>query len=241
MEIGTVETLPEPENKRNALSGVTSGTSPGNGGRSSNGGDGDNGGGGPKPHIEEELHRPPDKARILTWFVLLVVLMTFGGLIAAYVVISTNGAAEWKPFELPTPIWISTALIIASSLAFHFGKTSLDRYEQPPAKRWLTVTTVLGAAFISSQMIAWLELVRRGLYVQGNPYVGFFYIFTAVHAVHVVGGMIGLGAIVLRIWKPTESRSFQERTKVLGRAVGFYWHFMGILWLVLFVLLGFWK
>ena len=54
--------------------------------------------------------------------------------------------------------------------------------------------------FVSSQILAWLELVSRGLYVAGNPYVGFFYIFTAVHAVHVIGGICALGYILLRTW-----------------------------------------
>jgi cytochrome c oxidase subunit 3 len=118
---------------------------------------------------------------------------------------------------------------------------AVDRNDQPAAKKWFIATTALGATFISSQMLAWVALSARGLYMQGNPYAGFFYILTAVHAVHVLGGITALGAILLRSWNPTERRAEIARRQTLAQVVGWYWHFMGFLWLVLFVLLGFWK
>ena len=66
----------------------------------------------------------------------------------------------------------------------------------PRQRNGLTATAVLGAAFISSQLLAWLELSERGLYFAGNPYAGFFYILTAVHALHVLGGVIALGLLL---------------------------------------------
>jgi len=100
---------------------------------------------------------------------------------------------------------------------------------------------VLGAAFISSQILAWFALVQRGLYMSGNPYAGFFYILTAVHAVHVLGGIMALGVIVLKTWGETESATLLKRRRELAQTVGWYWHFIGGLWVVLFVLLGFWR
>jgi len=105
----------------------------------------------------------------------------------------------------------------------------------------LLATTVLGAAFISSQIILWLSLVKRGVYVQSNPYAGFFYILTAVHAVHVLGGIAALGYIVLRTWNPTESETELTQRKIVSGSIGWYWHFMDALWIVLVLLLGFWK
>src|SRR5207247_5328677 len=80
------------------------------------------------------------KARIVTWFLLLVVLMTFGGLSAAYIMTASNGAIEWRPFTLPVQVWISTAIILISSAVYHRGKIALDRCDQPSAKRWLLAT-----------------------------------------------------------------------------------------------------
>lgn len=167
--------------------------------------------------------------------------MTFGGLMAAYVVIATNNVAEWHPFDLPIQVWVSTALILISSFSYHLGKTAVDRNDQNGAKRYFVITTALGAAFISSQLLAWLALTARGLYMQGNPYAGFFYILTAVHAIHVLGGIGALGSVLLRSWYPTERPAELAKRSSLAQVVGWYWHFMGALWVAIFVLLGFWK
>ncbi len=189
----------------------------------------------------EEDDQNRDKARVITWFLLIIVLMTFGGLIGAYVVIATNNVAEWKPFNLPFPIWISTGLILISSVVYHFAKTAVDAERHIDARKYLIATTVIGGVFIASQMIAWMALSSAGLYVEGNPYAGFFYILTGVHAVHVLGGIVALGAILLRVWNDTEFAPELEYRRNLARSVGYYWHFMGVLWLALVALLGFWK
>lgn len=239
MKIGTadiIERAPEPKDSR---PGSSIGSGP------PNSGDGrDPGGGGDGPRNDGQVQIEPfipNKSRILTGFLLVVVLMTFGGLMAAYVVIATNNVAEWQPFALPIQVWISTVIILVSSITYHLGKLSVDRNDQQTAKKWLIVTTVLGAAFISSQLLSWMALVNRGLYMASNPYAGFFYIMTAVHAVHVLGGIAALGAILLRVWYPTENSDKIARRTTLAQVVGWYWHFMGGLWIVLFMLLGFWK
>ena len=240
MDIGTAEIIDGLEDQERKRAEV-SGSSPKGG---SGGGKNPGGGGGDGPD-ESQPAAPvafvPDKSRILTAFLLLVVMMTFGGLMAAYVVIATNNVAEWQPFNLPVQVWISTALILISSLAFHFGKSAVDRNDQPSAKKWFVITTVLGAAFISSQILAWVALSGRGLYMHGNPYAGFFYILTAVHAVHVLGGIAALGSILLRSLNPTKRHAEIVKRQTIAQVVGWYWHFMGALWLVLFILLGFWK
>lgn len=238
MEVGTAEIIDQAEDAKRRRPGLSGGSTPTNGGGRDPGGSG-----GDRPDSDEPQSEVfvPGKSRILTGFLLVVVLMTFGGLSAAYVVIQTNNVAEWQPFRLPIPIWISTTLIILSSLAYHIGKKSVDRNDQPAARKWLIVTTALGAAFISSQVLAWLELSARGLYVRGNPYAGFFYVLTAVHAVHVLGGIIALGSILLRAWNPTANDAEILRRQTIAQTVGWYWHFMGGIWIVLFILLGFWK
>ena len=244
MDIGTADILeeldkPERSRSRLGLSGPN-GPSGGGGDRRDPGGPGGSGPDGRDGDAASQRFTP-GKARIFTGFLLLVVLMTFGGLMAAYVVISLNKALEWHPFELPIQIWISTVMILGSSISYHLGKMAVDADDQPRAKRWFLVTTVLGAAFISSQLLAWLELTNRGLYMQGNPYAGFFYILTAAHAMHVLGGIIALGSILLRVWHRSEDPDELLRRVTVAQVVGWYWHAIGALWIVLFVLLGFWK
>ncbi len=245
--VGTTENLSEREKIRRRTRAALTGAKGSNGGGKNrgggNGGDDSGGSGGKFPQNLESAEKPftPDKFRIGMWFVMLAVLMTFGGVISAYIVIATNGVAEWQPFNLPLQIWFSTGLILASSAAYQISKDKLLNENQTGAKHWLLVTTVLGAAFISSQILAWFELARRSVYVQSNPYAGFFYILTALHALHVVGGIVALGYIVLRTWRETSSASELFQRQTISNVVGWYWHFMGALWIILFLLLGFWK
>lgn len=238
MEIGTAETIAQTEELRRRAASSRGGSNFPNGGRDP-GGPGSNG-----PSDDETADDTlfvPEKSRLLTGFLLLVVAMTFGGLMAAYVVLATNRSLEWQPFALPIQVWISTAIIIASSVAYYFATTNLDRDQRSVAKKWFIVTTILGAAFISSQILSWFELSKRGLYVQGNPFAGFFYILTAVHAVHVAGGIVALGSVLLRVWHPAAGSAAPQKNKAIAHVVGWYWHFMGGIWIVLFLLLGFWQ
>jgi len=243
MKIGTVETIEEKEKKRK-LRSTFSGGSGANGGKRNRGGGGGSDGGDDKhknDFYDETETNPNEKFRVGMWFLLLVVLMTFGGLIGAYIVISTKGEMEWKPFDLPIQVWVSTVLIFASSVTYQISKNALSAENQIKAKNWLLATTVLGGMFISSQILAWFDLVSHGVYMASNPYAGFFYILTAVHALHVFGGILVLGYILLRTWNQTFSREELDKRQAISNSVGLYWHFMDGLWIVLFVLLGFWK
>jgi len=242
MKVGTLETAVE-EKERKRRASLSSGLGSGGGNKNRGGGGNDGGNDDPRKHdyIEEAEPNSSNKFRIAMWFLLLVVLMTFGGLISAYIVISTNGVMEWQPFALPIQVWVSTVLILASSITYTIAQKALNATNQQKAKTWFLATTIFGGMFIASQLLAWFELVRRGVYVQSNPYAGFFYILTAVHAVHVIGGIIALGFIVLRTWEKTSSDEELTKRQQVSNAVAWYWHFMDGLWLVLLLLLGFWK
>jgi cytochrome c oxidase subunit 3 len=244
LEVGTIKTTPETRKKVKRRGNLNSGNS-GSGGKNDGGGGGGGNDGGDnfnQPSFEpDNLQNEAAKSRIVMWFLLLVVLMTFGGLISAYVVIATNGVQEWTPFNLPIQVYISTALILFSSFTYHIANKKLHANHQVQAKKWFLATTVLGAMFIASQILAWFELVRRGLYVSSNPYAGFFYILTAVHAFHVLGGIAALGYIVLRTWHKTENELELAHRQTFSKVISWYWHFMDGLWIVLIFLLGFWK
>lgn len=245
MEIGVAEPVDKKRKKLRKTSKTLDQLRRGAGGGSNNG---DNGGGSDDdgkskkemPEFPEQIST--EKSKVLMWFLLLVVIMTFGGLISAYVVIATNAPYEWKPLNsLPFQVWVSTAIILASSITYCVAKKALVEDQNIRSKKWFLATALLSATFISSQLIVWYELVSRGLYMQGNPYVGFFYILTAVHAVHVLGGTIVLGYIILKTWNKTLLHGESKKRKADASAIGWYWHTMGGLWLVLLFLLGFWK
>lgn len=237
MNVGAIKDLAESEAVRKLRSRPF-------GAGSASGGNGPDDGGHNFPDFSDsgrEDRVSIDKSKFIAWFLLIAVGMTFAGLLGAYLMIATNRAAEWQPFDLPVQIWISTAIILASSVTYSIAKRGVDANSFLAARRWLGVTTILGTAFISSQFILWIELANRGLYVKGNPYAGFFYILTAAHLVHVVGGIVALSSIMLRSWYPAVHEIEVTRRRDLARSVGWYWHFMGALWVVLFLMLGFWK
>lgn len=238
MKVGTIETFGE-ESRRNQI-GINGGIGS-NGGNRNNGGGDDNNKNRRDDYIEEAENYPSNKFRIGMFFLLLVVLMTFGGLMSAYIVVATNGVLEWRPFDLPAQIWISTFLILASSLTYQIAQSALNKNNQTKAKNFFLATSVFGGVFIASQLVLWLQLVQDGVYMESNPYAGFFYILTAVHAVHVIGGIIALGYIVLRNWQSSANGEELKKRQQISGSIGWYWHFMDALWIVLVLLLGFWK
>ncbi|NOT49282.1 MAG: heme-copper oxidase subunit III [Acidobacteria bacterium] len=242
MKSGIAESIPEQTSVRSVRSRVLNLPSPTGGGGTDDGGP--NGNNGELPdflRLEDDTAPVQDKSRFIAWFLLLAVGMTFAGLLGAYLMIATNRAAEWQPFALPFQIWISTALILLSSITYSLAKRSIDHNNYRSGRNWLIATTALGGTFVSSQIIVWLELTNRGFYMRGNPYAGFFYILTAAHLAHVAGGLIALGSILLKTWNPSSGEADSTRRRALARSVGWYWHFMGVLWVVLFLMLGFWK
>jgi cytochrome c oxidase subunit 3 len=93
---------------------------------------------------------------------------------------------------------------------------------------WLWATLLLGLVFVAGQYAAWLQLRAQGLYLATNPNSSFFYVLTAMHALHVLGGLAGLARVIYKLGTPvlTLRRSTMDATS-------YYWHFMGILWLYL--------
>ena len=240
VKVGTVETLDEPRtsNKRNKSFGGGDKGSGNSGRRGGGGGGGDRSDG--NDHAEHEEFKP-QKYRVGMWIILILVLMTFSALISAYMVIAVNKQSEWKPMVLPYQVWVSTVLLLMSSVTFEIARRNLEQAKQEIARRWLLDTTVLGAMIVASQLLSWQQLVNDGILVEGNPYAGFFYIMTATHALHLLGGMIALGYLVLQVWQTTRNAEALFRRQTLTNVVSLYWHTIDGLWLVLLGLLVFWK
>jgi cytochrome c oxidase subunit III len=138
---------------------------------------------------------------------------------------------DWVPVSLPNILYINTAVLVASSVTIEFARFSLEGRRFQRSARWLLVTLLLGLAFVVGQLVAWRELVSRGVYWASNPGSFFFYFLTAAHGLHLLGGILALSYIVL----------FASRLVSKGRqetavgVVAIYWHFMDALW---FYLLG---
>src|SRR6185295_19563134 len=100
-------------------------------------------------------------------------------------------------------------------------------------------TVVLGVGFLVSQLIAWRQLAKQGVYIASNPHSSFFYLFTAAHAIHLLGGLLALVYLALRRRASRRSEIALTRARASADAVTLYWHFRDFLWIYLFVLLFF--
>jgi cytochrome c oxidase subunit 3 len=174
------------------------------------------------------------------WVALAAIAMMFTALTSAYIVRAASGD-DWRPLALPRILWLSTALIIASSFTFEAARRALRRGLDGAYTRWLLLTVLLGLGFLASQLIAWRQLVAQGIYVATNPHSSFFYLLTGAHGVHLIGGILALDFLLFRTWRKTVGEYAAERRLAAADAVSLYWHFMDGLWVYLFLLLFLWR
>src|SRR6266576_3935547 len=153
-------------------------------------------GGGRNGRGGDSLRFSADRYRIGVWMAIGSILMLFVALTSAYIVRSAS-ANDWHPIVMPKVLWLSTTLIIISSITIERARRALKQNNQAAYGRWLISTVALGAGFVASQLIAWRQLVRQGVYMAANPYNSFFYLFTAAHGIHLLGGLCALTYLVI--------------------------------------------
>src|SRR5215211_899993 len=99
---------------------------------------------------------------------------------------------------MPSILLVSTALIVGSSFTLEIARRKLKAALSGPYTKWLFLTVVLGLGFLVAQIFAWRQLAGQGIYLVSNPHSSFFYLLTGAHAVHLVGGLLGLSLLWLR-------------------------------------------
>lgn len=187
------------------------------------------------PSGEKRAVREPsgEPTRTGIWVGLAAIAMMFAALTSALYV-REGAATDWQHIVLPGIIWFNTLALIASSVALEVARRRVAGFMRGQesgrsgATMWLNLTMGLGLVFVVGQYLAWLKLRSEGLYLPTNPNSSFFYVFTAVHVVHVVGGLGGLTRVMVK---------FRSTVHPLRRstidATSYYWHFMGLLWIYL--------
>ena len=216
-------------------------TKVGGGSRAAPGGNGyPKNGGSRNGHGGDSMRFSPDRYRIGVWVAIGSILMLFVALTSSYIVRSAS-SNDWQPIAMPKVLWLSTALILISSITMEVSRRSLKQQRDAGYGRWLLITVALGLAFLASQLLAWRQLVRQGVYLASNPYNSFFYLFTAAHGLHLLGGILALGYLSLRTTKKRSTVEGELRRVGAADAATIYWHFMDGLWVALFMLLFFWK
>jgi len=169
------------------------------------------------------------------WFALLGIVMLFAGFTSAMVV-RRGMSFDWVSIAMPQLLWVNTGILLISSLTLEFSRNALSERSPMNFMRWLGATVALGMAFLAGQVVVWRELAARGVYLATNPSSSFFYVLTAAHGVHLLGGVVALGYVVLHAGRIARGRD--RRTALDVTAI--YWHFMDALWVYLFFLLTRW-
>lgn len=182
---------------------------------------------------EEYNSRKAQTYKLLLYFGMLSMVMTFAGLTSAYVV-STSRPDWLSEFKMPMPFFVSTLLMILSSLTMHNAKIQIKKDNRSGTTTMLLLTLLLGVGFIISQFYGFSEIINQGYYFTGSESTvttSFLYIVTILHIAHLAGGMIALLIIIYNHFKQK-----YNSTQTTGIELGaIFWHFLDILWILLFL------
>ncbi len=177
--------------------------------------------------------------KMMLWFGIVGLSMMFAGLTSAYIV--SKERKDWlTDFELPQAFYISTAVIILSSLTMILTKRAIKNNATGQAKLFLGATLLLGAGFMYMQFVGFDEIIANGYFFTGsesNVTTSFIYAFVITHIAHVAAGLL-----VLLVMLVNTLRGKYGPDNMLGVSLGAtFWHFVDILWVYLFLFLLFFK
>ncbi len=180
----------------------------------------------------------PPPASTGIWVVLAAITMSFAAFTSAMIV--RQGSAPLQHITLPPVLYLNTLVIVASSITLELARRRIaafmrslkdrDRNQGASPARWLYITLFLGLLFVAGQTFAWMQLKSQGFGLATNISYSFFYVLTVAHALHVFGGLGGLVRVIGKLNKSVLRRSTLDATSR-------YWHFMGVLWVYLLLLL----
>jgi len=165
------------------------------------------------------------------WLFMISVTMLFVAFTSAYLV--KKGAGNWEFIPMPSMFLYSSIIIALSSLSMHWAYISAKRDSLFQIRFATAVTGILAVGFVSTQIIAADELVERGVHLVGNPAGSFIYILGLVHTAHLIGGMVFLTIVLVSAFKSQVHSKRLARIEICTT----YWHFLGGLWLYLYIFL----
>ncbi|HYG02460.1 MAG TPA: cytochrome c oxidase subunit 3 [Chryseosolibacter sp.] len=186
--------------------------------------------------IIEEAKKPLSMhpKKFAMWLFIVSVAMLFAAWTSAYIV--KRGEPGWSSFELPIQFWINSIIIVASSLTMVWAHRNLKQDNIEQAKLAISITAILGVAFLIGQFLAWQKMIEMNYYFSGmgsNTSSSFIYVLTGVHGVHIIGGVVYLLILMVSVFKG----KVHSKNMTMMDLCATYWHFLDVLWLYLFVFL----
>ncbi len=169
-------------------------------------------------------------------FVLLAAsTMVFAAFTSAFVV-RRGLSDDWASIPKPPILFVNTAVLLASSVILDMSRRALKAHDRSKFNLWWTIATALGILFLVGQAVAWQQLKGLGFFMATNPSSSFFYVLTASHAFHLLGGVLALVYVdvqALRLQLGPAKRTAIDVTAI-------FWHFLDGLWVYLMVLFYVW-
>jgi cytochrome c oxidase subunit III len=144
--------------------------------------------------------------------------------------------ADWRALPLPKLLWFNTGVLVLSSIALQWANVAVRRDDLEGVIVGLLAGGVSAVVFLVGQLLAWQQLRAAGYFVASNPANSFFYLITAVHGLHLTGGLVALGRTTARVWRGTELTEMRLSVELCA----IYWHFLLLVWLVLLGVLTGW-
>jgi cytochrome c oxidase subunit 3 len=181
-------------------------------------------------HAERAIAAPA--AKIGLRFFLAVVSVLFLLLIIAYA--ERMRFEAWRPGPQPVLLWLNTVLLILGSVGLQWARVAANRRRIDGVRKGLMVGGFFTLAFLAGQIAAWRQLGGIPFFDMASPAIAFFYLITALHGVHIVGGLVAWGRATARAWQTSVvARPLQGSVDLCA----IYWHFLLLVWLILFGLL----
>jgi cytochrome c oxidase subunit 3 len=164
---------------------------------------------------------------------LAVATVLFSLLVVAYADRMT--VVDWRPLSEPWLLWLNTALLILSSMALQWAAVSARRGQLGGVKFGLIGAGGFAFAFLAGQILVWQQLIALGYFAATNPANAFFYLITMLHGLHLLGGLVAWARTTDKVRRGSEV----VRMRLSVELCAVYWHFLLVVWLVLFALLLF--
>ncbi len=168
---------------------------------------------------------------------LRVLLTSITVLLSLFVLAYSDRMAvsDWRPLPEPWLLWLNTAVLILSSVAMQRGVNAARARHIEGVKTNLLAAGGCAFAFLLGQLFVWQQLIALGYFAAANPANAFFYLLTAVHGVHLLGGLVAWARVVRRLGRAPDTVRLRESMELCAA----YWHYLLIVWLVFFILLLF--
>jgi cytochrome c oxidase subunit 3 len=187
----------------------------------------------------EEQHSLP-AGRIALRFFLAVVSLIFFLFIVTFLSRSNYpdfqalAGQPWQPLSDPWRLWLNTGVLFLSSVAMQWAVFSSRKLRFNMTAAAIALGAFFAVLFLLGQLWVWQDLMALGYYVASNPANSYFYLFTTMHGLHLLGGLVALGIVTWRLWQGASP----ERTTAGMELCATYWHFLLLVWLLLFALLA---